>query len=196
MVSLNLPEGSYHTAAQGHSLMEAYQDYADGYAYRRADPGGWRAALARTTRWLNLCRHSVMHFACHGVLDSRDFRRSRLKLNGDTALTVAAISAADLSPYPLWWPQRASPACTPRSCPTNSSACQAAFLELGASGVIASQWAVPRTSTMRLMRAFYQEWRTGNSAHPADALRQAQLSLRDEGENELERWAGFVYLGA
>ncbi len=286
-------------------LVDAYRDYADGYAYRRADPGGWRAALARTTRWLgrvvmadlvdavdpdtvltviptgmlglmplhaavvtdptvraidrvhvryvpnarvltarrppisvpddsllvvdaldgdalalldppgfrmvthlhgpsaidtevisNLRRNSVMHFACHGVLDSRDFRRSRLKLNGDTALTVAAISAADLSPLSLVVAAACESGLHAAQLPDELIGLPAAFLELGASGVIASQWAVPKAATTRLMRMFYQEWRAGNSAHPADALRQAQLSLRDEGENELERWAGFVYLGA
>jgi hypothetical protein len=143
----------------------------------------------------NLRTHTAVHFACHGRLDPTDIRRSRLVLNEATDLTVASLTTIDRAPSLV-----VAAACESglhaAHLPDETIGLPAAFLELGASGVIASQWAVPKAATAELMRHFYTEWRAANGIHPADALRSAQRRLRDEGRRHLSEWAGFVYIGA
>ncbi len=52
------------------------------------------------------------------------------------------------------------------------------LLQAGAAGVIASLWSVRDDSTMVLISHFYHLWRT-HKLEPAEALRQAQIWLRD-----------------
>jgi CHAT domain-containing protein/tetratricopeptide (TPR) repeat protein len=69
-----------------------------------------------------------------------------------------------------------------------------AFLEAGASRVVASLWPVPDRATAELMERFYQALAEGQA--PAAALRRAQLDLRKiPGFEHPSRWAGFVLVG-
>jgi CHAT domain-containing protein/tetratricopeptide (TPR) repeat protein len=67
-----------------------------------------------------------------------------------------------------------------------------AFLEAGASRVIAANWDVNSSYTSELMTAFYNRLATGQK--PADALRQAELALRDKYPQP-RFWAAFRVFG-
>ena len=88
------------------------------------------------------------------------------------------------------------------------------LLQAGAAAVVASLWAVSDLSTMLLLKKFYELWQTENQS-PSEALRKAQIWLRDATEAELAPllckrprnptdrpfshpyyWAAFSYTGA
>ena len=63
-------------------------------------------------------------------------------------------------------------------------------------GVVASLWSVPDATTAQLMEDFYVLWRRPEQlARPSDALRRAQLALRDSGRAHPYYWAAFAYNG-
>jgi len=64
----------------------------------------------------------------------------------------------------------------------------AAFLELGAGGVIGSLWQVSDLATALLMARFY-ELHIGDGLAPADALKQAKTWLRGATRRELIAYA-------
>jgi CHAT domain-containing protein len=69
------------------------------------------------------------------------------------------------------------------------------FIYAGTPSLLATLWKVDDKSTEKLMRDFYINWRTKNLSK-ADALRQAQLSLKtDKRYNHPYYWAPFVIIG-
>ena len=58
------------------------------------------------------------------------------------------------------------------------------FAQAGVAGVVASLWAVNDMSTAMLMERFYRHWRE-DGLQPADALRRAQIWLRDATNEEM-----------
>lgn len=69
------------------------------------------------------------------------------------------------------------------------------FFHAGASGLVVSLWQVQDRSTAELMERFYRRLFEG-AASPAEALRQAQLSMLDEGEwRDPYYWAPFIFQG-
>jgi len=68
------------------------------------------------------------------------------------------------------------------------------FLSAGAAAVLVSLWRVDDRATARLMERFYRRLLAGGN--PAESLREAQLSLREEtGWRAPYYWAGFVLQG-
>jgi CHAT domain-containing protein len=61
------------------------------------------------------------------------------------------------------------------------------FLQLGAAGVIATQWAVGGLAASLLKARFYREWRL-SAMSPAQALTSAQRWLRDTTNAEKAEW--------
>jgi CHAT domain-containing protein len=61
------------------------------------------------------------------------------------------------------------------------------FLQAGAAGVIGSLWSVGDASTMMLMARFYELWR-GEGLGPPEALRRAQIWMRDTTNGEKETY--------
>jgi hypothetical protein len=68
-----------------------------------------------------------------------------------------------------------------------------AWFHAGAASLVLSLWPVADLSARPLMRRFYERLLTGESA-PA-ALRQAALSLRDDGYAHPLHWAPFIFVG-
>jgi CHAT domain-containing protein len=68
-----------------------------------------------------------------------------------------------------------------------------AFLEAGAHRVVAANWDVNSALTADLMWTFYDRLASGD--HPAEALRQAQITLRRNNPHAYY-WAGFQVFGA
>jgi CHAT domain-containing protein len=88
-------------------------------------------------------------------------------------------------------------------------------MQAGVAGVVASLWSVSDLSTSLLLRKFYQLWREQDHK-PSDALRLAQIWLRDSINGEISaefddyqdyldddqndyahpfHWSAFSYLG-
>lgn len=57
------------------------------------------------------------------------------------------------------------------------------LLQAGVAGIAASLWSVADSSTMWLLTRFYHLWRN-QGLQPSEALRQAQIWLRDTTEGE------------
>jgi hypothetical protein len=70
------------------------------------------------------------------------------------------------------------------------------FMYAGAPRVVASLWKVDDRATSELMKRFYQGMLGGERLRPADALRQAQLSIwKEKRWREPYYWAAFVLQG-
>lgn len=160
---------------------------------------------------------SVYHFACHGAVNRQDPLGSALSLrDGDLTIRdllvervsrggIAVLSACEsgISAFQL-----ASEAV---SLPTT-------LLQAGAVGAVGTLWPVHDLATFVLITRFYDEW-LGRGRTPQDALRHAQLWLRDASSADFRRqrreamfrggeaeenppwgdpryWAAFVYVGA
>ena len=134
---------------------------------------------------------SYWHFASHGLFNWDDARQSGLLMKDRQLLTVGALldargtlgsprlvvlSACETGLYD-----------TARN-PDEFVGLPAAFLELGAGGVIGSLWQVNDLATALLMARFY-ELHIGGGVAPADALKQAKTWLRGAMRRELIAYA-------
>ncbi len=157
------------------SLARLWPDTADVFVGPTATEDAARAASPRAT---------VLHFACHGLLDE-DF-----PLESALALTIPAEPRAGagnglLQAWEIFEGLRVDARLvTLSACQTALGAelggeglvgLSRAFQYAGARTVVASLWSVSDRSTARLMEAFYRELRDG--AGTAEALRTAQLEL-------------------
>jgi len=68
--------------------------------------------------------------------------------------------------------------------PNEVVAFPSALLQAGYAGVAASLWSVSDFSTAMLMQYFYATWKTNERCSPAQALRTAQLWLRNTTNKE------------
>jgi tetratricopeptide (TPR) repeat protein len=134
------------------------------------------------------CR--VLHLACHGLFRSHNPMFSSLRLH-DSWLTAADVMQLDL----------AGALVTLSACESGRSEVFAgdeligltrAFLSVGASTLVVSLWLVQDEGTASLMEKYYERLREG--VGPAQALRAAQLAIKDEHPHPYY-WAPFVLIG-
>jgi tetratricopeptide (TPR) repeat protein len=134
-----------------------------------------------------VARADVLHLACHGQFRSDSPYFSSLVL-ADGPFTLRDAARLQL-----------------KGCLVTLSACETGlghvsagneqvglvrgFLTAGASAVVASLWTVDDASTAELMRSFYSLLR--QCGNPAQALREAQLYLRDHHPHPYH-WGAFV----
>jgi CHAT domain-containing protein len=132
----------------------------------------------------------IVHLACHGLFRADNPMFSSLKLH-DGWLTAADAMQLDLT-----------------GALVTLSACESgrnevfvgdepigltrAFLGIGASSLVVSLWLVQDEATASLMGRFYEQLR-GN-ARPAEALRSAQLAVKDRYSHPYY-WAPFIFVG-
>ncbi|WP_371680966.1 CHAT domain-containing protein [Streptomyces sp. NBC_01276] len=142
---------------------------------------GGEATVAGALEHLPSC--DVLHFACHGDVSLLRPLDSSLRLSGGERLRIGTLMDTRID-------ARLSvlSACSTNVSGINSSYesvnLSSAFLVIGAAGVIASQWQVPDEATNLLMAAFYGCWE--EDTEPSEALRRAQLWLRDSTNQELQ----------
>ena len=159
-------------------------------------------ANRETLLGLTLHDYRLIHFATHGVIDTRYPDLSALALSEFDAagkptnglLGLPDIYALDLNADLVVL-----------------SACETAlgrdirgegllgltqgFLYAGAKGVVASLWPVTDRATAELMRQFY-DYMLRDGLRPAEALRRAQLSIAAEQRwKHPYYWSAFVLLG-
>ena len=139
---------------------------------------------------------TIAHFSCHGKAELTEPLASGLVLTdglltlkdifalnladtaqGNQGLRLAILSACETGMIGI---ENADEAI---SLPTG-------LLQAGVAAVIASLWAVSDLSTMLLLTKFYDLWRN-DGLPPDQALRQAQLWLRDSTAGEIASYGGF-----
>jgi CHAT domain-containing protein len=162
---------------------------------------GFRASRATATGG-ELARYRMVHFATHGLIDSRNPELSslvlslvdekgrsqngflrlhdiyNLKLNADLVVLSACQTALgeEIRGEGLMGLTRG-------------------FMYAGAARVLASLWSVDDRATSELMKRFYKHMISGRLS-PAEALRQAQIELsRDPRWSPPYYWAGFSLQG-
>jgi CHAT domain-containing protein/Tfp pilus assembly protein PilF len=132
----------------------------------------------------------VLHLACHGLFRADNPMFSSLKLH-DGWLTAADVMQLDL----------AGALVTLSACESGRNevfvgdeliGLTRAFLGVGASTLVVSLWLVQDEATAELMEKYYE--RLGDGASPAEALRAAQLEIKDERPHPYY-WAPFVLVG-
>jgi CHAT domain-containing protein/tetratricopeptide (TPR) repeat protein len=129
------------------------------------------------------------HFSSHGYFNWDDPRASGLWLTGKQRLTVGdlmgtsglgpprlvVLSACETGLYDI------------ATTPNEFTGLPTAFLQLGAGGVLATQWPVNDLSMALLVARFYDLHR-GQNLVPAVALREAQLWLRRATSRDLQEY--------
>jgi CHAT domain-containing protein len=140
-----------------------------------------------------------IHFATHGVINSREPKESYLLLAGKPG----RLSVRDLVEDTYALSFHGTRLVTLSACQTSIggwdpsavySSLSRAFAKAGAPTVVASLWSVNDASTRDTMSVFYRELAAGTSK--AEAMRRAQLAvLHDPRFAHPFFWAPFIVLG-
>ena len=141
------------------------------------------AAATRSGLLEALADTDVLHVACHGRSDRVEPRDSALYLAGDEPVTVTDLLASSASGVGLAVLSSCESAVIGDPVPDEVVGLPVALLQAGVRTVVATQWAVPDLPTAVLIADFYNRWRHGST--PAEALRAAQVQLRDATNADL-----------
>jgi CHAT domain-containing protein/tetratricopeptide (TPR) repeat protein len=142
--------------------------------------------------------YNYFHFSCHGFYNWQEAMHSGLILADGHPLTLSdIISSLDLSLARLVTLSACETGVTDiLQSPNEYIGLPAGFLQAGAPGVISSLWTVDDQSTALLMKSFYLS-HLEEGIPPAQALRLAQLWLRDATRKELgEYYESFIRMSA
>ena len=147
-----------------------------------------------------LARYQILHFATHGISDTKYPDRAALVLGWDPGTADdGLLQAREISRLNL-----NAELVVLSACDTGEGRLEGqegvanlvrAFMIAGARSVVASQWAADDTSTLALMTGFYRNLAAGYDR--AEALRRAKQDILARfGANAVPYyWAGFVLVG-
>lgn len=150
-------------------------------------------------------RHSILHFATHGVLDDASPMYSALLLAAEPpgADEDGRLEARELMQLPLSADLAVLSACETARGRVGAGegmiGLSWALLMAGTANVVVSQWRVDADSTEALMVGFHRRLRqpAGPAADVAEALRRAALAVKAEPRYRHPfYWAGFTLLGS
>lgn len=133
---------------------------------------------------------SYWHFATHGAFETQQPRLSWLDVGGGERLTLSNLYFA---PQSLGEPRLVvlsaceSGISDTRFSPDDFIGLPAGFLQAGAASVIAAMWKVPDAASALLMARFYELHGRENQP-PSQALRNAQLWLKNSTRQQLEAY--------
>ena len=140
-----------------------------------------------------MTEYDILHFSTHGKADFGHPLQSGLLMANEDELTLEEISKVKLEKARL-----AILSACETGLPSDLDmldevvSLPSGLLQAGVPGVIGSLWAVNDMSTAMLMTQFYEYWRVDRLS-PPDALRQAQIWLRDSTtEDKKKRFKNFV----
>jgi CHAT domain-containing protein len=153
------------------------------------------ATLDEVTRLLP--HHSVFHYTGHAFTSWDMPQDGGLLLANDRVLTVREFHGLHLR-MRLAVLSACETGVPGARIPDEVIGLPTALVEAGLIGVVASLWSVPDETTAQLMEDFYVRWRRPELlARPSEALRRAQLALRDGGGGHEHPyyWAAFAYNG-
>ena len=140
---------------------------------------------------MQLSNATITHFSCHGSANLNDPLTSGLVMSNQELLTLRDIFALNLADTEKG--NNGLRLAILSACETGMIGIENAdeaislptgLLQAGVAAVIASLWAVQDDSTMLLLTKFYDLWRK-DGLEPSQALRQAQIWLRDSTEREV-----------
>jgi tetratricopeptide (TPR) repeat protein len=135
----------------------------------------------------------VLHFSTHGNASWQEAEQSRLKL-ADGYLTLPDILELNLNQVRLAVLSANETGMPGLELIDEMIGLAAEIMQAGVPGVIGSLWSVNNGSTALLMAGFYRFWRKEGKL-PQEALRQAQIWLRDNLFESPYYWAAFTYTG-
>ena len=139
-----------------------------------------RVASAATTQAFDAAvrRGGVVHVACHARAALTDLDDVGLRLR-DAALKLQQLAALDATNVRLMTLSACQTALTPLAHESEGFSIAVVLQAAGAAAVIASLWSVDDAATSLLMSRFYELLLSSSRPTPAEALRRAQLWLRD-----------------
>ena len=139
---------------------------------------------------------TIAHFSCHGTANLTEPLNSGL-LMSDGLLTlkdIFALNLADTAKGNYGIRLAILSACETGMIGIENAdeaiSLPTGLLQAGVAAVIASLWSVSDLSTMLLLTRFYHLWRK-DGLEPGQALRQAQIWLRDSTAGEIAAYGGF-----
>jgi len=168
---------------------------------RRKAAEGFAATRAAVLNG-SLARFGVLHFAAHALVDYGQPEQSAIVLSlydergrpADGFLRMYDVARLRLN-APLVVLSACETAMGRTLAGEGPLTLSRAFLAAGASGVVASLWAVDDAATAELMGSFYEAL-LRNGQPVADALRYAQRKVRSQPRwANPYFWAGFIYTG-
>ena len=125
---------------------------------------------------------SVLHFSCHGKADFFNPLDSGLAMGHDEILSVKELMAMRLG-IRLTTLSACETGIPGMELPDEIVSLPAGLMQAGSAGVVSSLWSVYDLSTAMLMARFYELWRN-KGLEPHEALRQAQIWMRDTSSKE------------
>ena len=143
-----------------------------------------RAAVLRS-----LDHAAIAHFSCHGEADLREPLRSFLLCADDEQLTLRDLMGRDLTGIGMAVLSACETARIGGPALDEVIGFPAGLLQAGIPRVVGSLWTVPEASTAELIIRFYDQLYF-QGAEPAEALRQAQRSVRDTTVAEKRLYLG------
>ncbi|MDX1632309.1 MAG: CHAT domain-containing protein [Thermoanaerobaculia bacterium] len=136
--------------------------------------------------------HEIIHFAGHAVVNGHDPSRSNLLLASSPEMP-GPLFVEDILDLPLESTELVilSSCSAGSGSPTGTgpASLARAFLEAGASRVVASLWPVSDQRASFILLDFHRRLREG--LDPATALRRSQTELRHRGDSSTASWAAF-----
>jgi CHAT domain-containing protein len=132
--------------------------------------------------------YSVLHFACHGEADRENpLEKTGLFMVNHEMLTVQDFLNANLNAR-LVGLSACETGIIGEKLPDEVVGLPTSLLQAGVAGVVASLWVADDFSTMLLMAQFYQRWFNEYPDNPAEALRFAQIWVRDSTQSKIEEF--------
>jgi hypothetical protein len=147
--------------------------FPDGTAKTLIGPDATSAAV-----FASAAGRSYLHFACHAGANWYQPNYSALILAGPQMVVAGELANLDLDAARLAVLSACESGMEVVQAPSDYTGIAAALLRAGAPSVIATLWRVNDLASSLLMRRFYMEL-LGGGHSPAEALRRAQLWLRD-----------------
>jgi len=149
----------------------------------------WRAGAAATLEFLqqHAGQASHLHLACHARGGVHDASEAELALASGPQKATELTSAVGLNTRLVTVSSCQSAQATMGNMLNAEFSIAMAFLAAGSACVIASLWLVDDLATALLMTRLYQELLVGENT-PPQALRVAQLWLRDLSDDEEQRF--------
>lgn len=136
------------------------------------------------------------HVSAHGFVDERKPVEGGFRLSEDRIVRIKDLRALQLGKLELLILSSCESAMAATAIPDETYGLAGLFYGISATAVIAAQWRVEQFATAALFEAFYEHW--GGSHRPgeiAEALRRAQVTVRDDGRPHPLWWGGFTLTG-
>lgn len=144
------------------------------------------AELSRNAVLEALPTSTIAHFACHGIMETENPINTRLILNADEMLSVSDLLKANCSGLSLVVLSACQSAVHGHELADEFTSVGVAFLGAGARSAVGTLWNVNDAAASLFSRRLFEA--IGRGAAPSDAVRMAQIWLRDSRNGEIADW--------